>query len=420
MDIVIIGNSAAGTAAIEAIRKSDSKSRIIQLTDESHPLYSRCLLSHYIAGTLGKQGLYYRDKGFHEQMNIDLFIESRVKAVDPEKQKVECDDGRSFDFDKLLIATGASSKLPPNMTGGIDGIFTLRTLDDANIIKKKMQNMKNAVVLGGGLIGMRAAYALSKTGLNVKVIMKSDHILSQMIDFRAALVVTQRLAENNIEVLANTDVSEVLPKQHQLKAVKTDRGRELDCELLIVAKGVNANTDLIEGTDIDKRWGIVTNSNMQTNYQNIFAAGDVAETMDITTGEYSVNALWTCAVQQGNIAGLNIAGKEAEYDGSLGMNSMNIFNVPVISFGITSPKDESEYTILVDDRVEQGNYRKVTIKDDRIVGIIIIGKVENAGVLLALIQKKADVSRYQDELLSENFNYGNIIKHEGIKALERY
>ena len=174
--------------------------------------------------------------------------------------------------------------------------------------------------------------------------------------------IQKELKVHNIEVQTQTDITEIVTRSKKIAAIKTDQGQDINCELLVVAKGVSANTGLIENTDISKQWGIITDENMRTNHKNVFAAGDVAETYDIVTEEHTINALWTCAVQQGLVAGYNIAEKPKVYNGSLGMNSLNFFNTSLISYGINSPKDESEYKILVDRKHDQNNYKKIIIK----------------------------------------------------------
>lgn len=419
-NIVIIGNSAASTAAIETIRKYDQKVSIIQITDEPDMLYSRCLVPYYLSGGIDKNGLLFRLNGFHKNMKVDLHAGKRVMEVIPQKQQFKCDNGSTFNYDKLLITTGGSPQIPKNIPKNLKGIFVLRTFANGEAIKKVIPRTKNVVILGGGLIGMRIAYALSKCGLKVTVVIRSNRILSQMIDFGASQVLIKPLLENNIEIMTQTDIIEVQEKNNKLISVKMDNGEVKDCEMLIVAKGVNANTELIQNTDIKKHWGIITNEYMQTNYKNIFAAGDVAETFDIATEEYTINALWTCAVQQGHIAGLNLIEKTTSYDGSLGMNSLNFFDIPLISFGITSPRDESKYEVLVSDYPQQNIYKKIYIENNRIKGIILVGKIANAGILLSLIREKVDVSTFQHELLSDKFNFGSILKYKGKTELEKY
>jgi nitrite reductase (NADH) large subunit len=420
MNIVIIGNSAAGTAAIEAIRKLDNRSTITQLSDEIHPLYSRCLTSYFIAGKIDKDKLLYRASDFHKKMKVELFSGTIAEEVDTKRQQLKCHSGKQFDYDKLLIATGSSPKMPSDIPPGIDGIFKLRTLDNAVAIKGRIPQAKNGVVLGGGLIGMRAAEALSRCDLKVTVIVQSKHILSQMIDFWAAQIIQKIILEKNIEILTQTDISEVIHKNNNLVAVKTSAGKLLDCEILIVAKGVSANMQLIENSNIEKRRGIITNEYMQTNIANVYAAGDVAETYDIASAEHVTNALWTCAVQQGSVAGQNILDQQKIYNGSISQNALNLFDVSLISMGITSPKDDSKYKIISDSRPSRNIYKKLIIQKNLLKGIILLGKIDSAGILLDLIQRKTDVSGFEDELLNDSFNYGKIIKYIGREALDRY
>lgn len=420
MNILIIGNSAAGTAAIEAIRRYDRKSVIHLLSDEPHTLYSRCLLSYYLSDVLSRDALRYRDVDFLDRMQVQAHLGRRAVELDTVRQSVRSDDGSDLPFDRLLIATGSSAKLPDNIPKGIEGVCVLRTVDDADVIKKTIKHAKSAVVLGGGLIGMKAASALSACGLGVKVVVRSGRVLSQMIDDGASRFYTNRLLESGIEVLSRTDVSEVQSHQNRLTAVKTDQGQVIPCELLLVAKGVQPNMDLLQGTDIRKRWGIETDPYMRTSHESVFAAGDVAETFDIAAEERAVNALWTCAVQQGRVAGLNMIDRATAYDGTIGMNSLNLCGLPLISYGVTSPKPGSAYRTLVREESGRAVYRKIVLKDHRIKGIILLGRIDDAGVLLSLLQRKTDVSSFEDELLGDRFDFARLAGTGDPSVLERY
>jgi nitrite reductase (NADH) large subunit len=420
MKILVIGNSAASTAAIEAIRTRDTRSVITQISDETHPLYSRCLLSYYLAGKIDGGGLAYRSADFHKKMDVQLNPGCSALAVDTAGQNVTCTDGKTYPFDALLIGTGSSAKVPDAVPRNIQGVYVLRTFSDAESIRRRIPQAKSAVVWGGGLVGMRAADALARCGLRVYVVVGSNRILSRMIDFDAAGIIGGKVKENNIEVVTGADILEVMHRDGAVVGVRTNHGEALQCEILIVAKSVKANTGPIRDTDIKIHWGIVTNASMQTNHENIYAAGDVAETFDITTEEYGVNALWTCAVQQGRIAGENIAGKPSQYAGSVGMNSLNFWGVPLISFGVTAPKDESSWTIVTDSRPERNIYKKAVIKDNRIKGLILVGAIANAGVLFSLVQDRIDVSPFMDQLLDDHFDFARVIRYGGKSVLERY
>jgi NAD(P)H-nitrite reductase large subunit len=423
MRIVIIGNSAAGTAAIEAIRQHDSQSRIVQLSDEEFPLYSRCLLSYYLAGAISRERLFYRELNFHKTHDVRLHSGSGFRAVnlDTERQQIRCDNGTTIDYDRLLICTGSSAKLPSNLPRGIEGIHVLRNIADAETLKAQLQNARSAVVLGAGLIGIKAATALNASGIKTTIVARSRRVLSQMMDDEASRIITRQLREKNIEVLLGADISEVQSVRNKLTGVKTDEGLRMECQLLIAAKGVSPNTALIDATPIEKEWGIKTDLHMRTNRENVFAAGDVAEAFDIVLDDYTINALWTCAAEQGRIAGLNLVGKTTPYNGALGMNSLNVCDVSLISFGITTPDDESQFRIRMISQPEKSKYKKIVLgPDGRIKGIILVGKIENAGVLLSLIQRKFDVSTFEEELLSDRFNFGKLLQYCGEEEMKTY
>lgn len=424
MKYLIIGNSAAGTGALEAIRKCDQEGTVTILSDEKHRLYSRCLLSYYLAGIIDETALSIRPDNFHKDMNAELVTGVRVDNIDTENRKAIGSNGEKYDYDRLLIATGASAKLPANIPSGMSGIHVLRTIDDAGMIEHRIKKNGIAVILGGGLVGLKAAFALNKRSMKVYVVLRSPHVLSQMIDFEAAQIVKERMLEGGIEVLTGSDISQVETTDGEIKsvAIAAEDGKEiqLSCDILIAAKGVTPNINLIENSGIEKDWGILTDSNMRTNVEDIYAAGDVAETMDIATGKRTVNALWTCAVHQGKTAGFNMAGTALKYDGSVGMNSLNFTGVDLISFGVVRPKDEPEYEILTYSNPYSNVYKKIVLKDNVIKGLILVNNVDNAGILLSLLSKKTNVSGFKGSLLKDNFNFGKIVNAGGARELKRF
>jgi len=429
MRVVIIGNSAAGTGALEAFRKWDRDSPVTVISDETASLYSRCLLSYYMADDIDQSRLAFRARDFHKRLRAKVILGRKVELVDPEKQHVICDDGSKVGYDRLLIATGGSAKLPSNIPSNVDGVFVLRTIADAEVIRRCIHSGKRAVVLGGGLVGMKAAFALRKRGMEVTVVVRSPFVLSQMIDAGAARIVMARLKEHGIETLTGADVSEVESVKRHISAVKTaivdskgleSSGKLQPCDLLVVAKGVTPNMQMVNGTEIQCNRGIITNSKMQTSVENIYAAGDVAETYDIATQQQSVNALWTCAMQQGKIAGINMAGRAKDYDGSVGMNSINFPGVDLISFGMVRPPENQGYEVQTDGRAGARIYKKVVLKDNRIKGLVLVNRIDNAGVLLSLLSRKVDVTGIKSELLSDGFNFGRVLGSRGAAEQARY
>ena len=407
MNYVIIGASAAGINCAESIRDIDRKSKITVISDEEYPLYSRCLLTYLISGRIKKDGLKFKEEDFYKKNNIETILGKRANKLDLKKKEVILEDKNPVKFDKLLIATGASPKKLGIPGEELKGVFGLRTIKDAGSIISMLDSVKKAVILGGGLIGLRDAYALNAQGKSVSVVVKSPQVLSQMLDREGAALIEKRLVRNGIEVMKGLSATKVLGKD-KVEGILLDNEEKLECELVIIGKGVTPNSDIVKGTGIEVNWGILVDKNLKTSRRDVYAAGDVAETYDIAREETNVNAIWPCAVEQGKIAGLNMAGRIVEYDGSLGMNSIDFFDLPAISMGITKPKKKGYEEIkTLDDK--NFVYKKIVLKDNIIRGFVLIGKVENAGVIGILAKKKINAKDIKSDLLKDNFDYAKIL-----------
>ncbi len=403
---IVIGNSAAGIAAVEAIRGKDRDSKITVISDEDYTAYCRCVLSYFLAGDAPENKLIYRPKQFYKENNIELLLNKKVTRVDPQKNRVVLEDNEKLGYDKLIIATGSSPKFPDIKGIRKSGISGFRTIKDIKEVIGMLPVVKTAVCLGGGLIGLKAAYALRKRGLEVKVIVKSKQILSQLLDKPGADIIQGHLESHGIEIVTGADVSEFLG-EGELKAVKLDSGKVIGCEIAIIGKGVSPNVGLVKNTDIRVDEGIILDSCLKTSVDNIFAAGDCAETYDIATEKSQVNALWPNAVEQGALAGKNMAGDTLEYPGSIGMNSVDFFDLPVISMGIV--KEEPDMEVLSSIDTKNKLYRKIVLKNNCVKGVILLGKIENSGVFLKLIKEKTDVSALKKDLLDESFSYAKVM-----------
>ncbi|UCD55643.1 MAG: NAD(P)/FAD-dependent oxidoreductase [Candidatus Omnitrophota bacterium] len=422
MNYVIIGGSAAGVTACETIRKHNKKSSITLISDEKFPLYSRCLLTYLIAGTIGEDKLCFKDKNFYKENDIKTYLGKKAVSVDRKERRVSLEGGTKISYDKLLIATGATPKSVD--VPGVDkkGVLTVRKIDDARAIMNMLDNVKEIAVLGGGLIGLRDAYALRQRDKKVTVIVKSPQVLSQMVDMDAARVIASVLEKNGIKIMTGVAAKEIAGDK-SVESILLDNGERLACQLVIIGKGVKPNTELASSAGLKVEDGIVVNEFLQTSDKNIFAAGDVAETYDIARESGRINALWPCAVEQGGIAALNMLGKKKTYDGSLSMNSVDFFGLASISMGITKPtlqlrsgsvvseveppKEEKKYEII--SRTGENLYKKFVLKDNKIVGMVLVGDIKTAGIVSALIKNKIDVSSIKDILLDDDFNYAKIM-----------
>ena len=404
--ICIIGNSAAAISAVEAVRERDKDSRITMISDEEYPAYCRCLISYLLAGDISESKLALRPQDFYTINKIDLCLGKKVVKLDPKKRRLTLADNEKIEFDIALIATGARPDYPDIKGINKEGVSGFRTIKDAKDCLTWAQFAKVASVLGGGLIGLKAAYALRKKGLDVKVIVKSKHVLSQVLDEAGASLVQRHLEHHGIDVLPGQDVAEIIGNG-QVKAVKLGTGKVIGSPIVIVGKGVKPNIELVKESDIKTEFGIITNEYLETSVDGIFAAGDVAQCFDLVRNAAYINALWPNAVEQGKIAGANICGEKIAYAGSLAMNSVEFFGLPVISIGLKKTEPGFEALEFIDKR--NFIYKKFVLKENVLKGFIAIGKIKNSGVILKLIRDKIDISSIKQDLIDDSFSYAKAI-----------
>src|SRR4030067_2350037 len=334
MRYVLIGGRAAGISAIEAIRSVDRTSPIELFSGEGTPFYSRVLLSYYIAGAITKEELHFRPLEFFADNKVNAHLGQRFSQVLPESKSIRMGDGREYPFDRLLIASGSSPKIMEVPGKDKKGVVVMRNIDHAQEIVNRVEGMKTACVLGGGLIGLRTGYALSVRGVKVKIIVKSGHVLSQMLDQESAEMIQGTMRQHGIDIRTGRDAVEMVGKE-SVEGIILDDGERINCQLVVIGKGVQPNVDFLSSTQIKVNEGILSDETMMTSVPDIYVAGDVAETYDLTTGRTSVNAIWPCAFEQGRVAGLKMAGKKAKYEGAVLMNSLHFYGLPVSSIAIT-------------------------------------------------------------------------------------
>ena len=408
MRYAIIGSSAAGISAVEAIRSKDKKSDITVISDEKKPLYSRCLISYLLAGTIDKDKIWIRPDDFFKKNKAEAILGVRAEKIDLKNREVYLKNKEKVKFNKLLIATGSSPKLDDVPGNDKKGVFPLRTLAHAVQIQAALDKVKSVAVLGGGLIGLRAAYALRSRGKDVSIFVRSPQILSQIIDEESAGIMQRHIEKKGIKIFTGRYAREIKGKL-SVEGLALDNGSDVDCQLVVVGKGVSPNIEIAKEAGLETNWGIVVDSSLRAGSKDVFAAGDVVESHDIALEENTINAIWPVACEQGRIAGLNMSGEDQVYDGTLAMNSIEFFGLSVISIGITKPK-KAIYKEIVKKDLSNNKYKKIVLRDDVIVGAIFVNAIENIGVIGALIKNKVNVKDIKDIALEDYFDYGRIIK----------
>ncbi len=400
---VIIGNGPAGVNAIEAIRKVDQEGDIVNISEEPYLPYSRPMLSYLVAGKVTEDRLYFRPSTFYEQYDVTPILGDKVVGVDSRAHIVVLESGTKVPYDKLLVATGRSSG-SLNIEGFEGpGIFGLVTYDDAKGILKHMPKVEEVVVIGSGLIGLKAAEALRVAGKKVRVVEIGPHVLPLAVDPRAAEILSSVLVENGIDIYASNSVSEIWRDAHQqITGCLLADGTELAAQMVISAAGLHPNMDFLIPTLARVSTGVIVDHFLGTTEEDIYAAGDVSESRDIITGRSNLSAVWPRASEQGYCAGYNMAGFPKEYDGGYGMNSVAFFGLSCITIGdVLTEKDTHE--ILVREIPDEGIYFKVILEDDMVRGVVQVGRILNVSAMNRLIRKRVNVGSFKDYLLEEKF-----------------
>jgi len=443
-DYVIIGNSAAGLAAVSSIRSSDREGSIIVLTNELFNNYSKPLITYYLSGKVGLENIYFKNEEFYSDNNVLLKTKTNIVRIDFKLKQVISDKGICCKYNKLLIASGGTPIIPKmkvydcseaiktsdnvkikpdqvkkypelldsNNYKDISGIFTFTNLDDAikvqaHIVKNKI---KEAVILGGGLIGLKSAEALLEIGIKVQIIELSDRILSATFDKQASIIIEKELESKGSRIYTGNTISKIIIKNGALNGIELKDGEKIASRLLIVAVGVIPDLSIIKNSEMGKEKislnkGIITDEYMETGIKDVFAAGDIVESYDFITGARRNFAIWPLAVRQGEVAGSNMAGLNKTYDGSCFMNSIEILKIPTISMGITNPSEDMQgnIEIIKDFKPEKKTYKKIVMLDSKIIGIILEGNIDRAGIYGGLIKNKVDVSAIKENLVREDF-----------------
>ena len=427
MKYLIIGNSAAAVGAVEAIRRNDKGNFITIISDEPHHVYSRPLISYLLAGHTKEDKMYYRDENFYKENNVETVFNKRVTGVDTKKKQVILDNkgqvargkGQAIEYDKLLIATGGTPFVPPIKGKDRKNVYTFTKWSDAAEILKVSKNVKKAVVIGAGMIGLKAIEGLNAIGIDVTVVELAPEVLSRALDKDASRIVQRKMEEAGVEVITNNEVVEITGKGNVATGVVLRDKKKIKCDLVIVAIGVIPNIGFIKDSGIKINRGIVVDERMETNLKGIYAAGDVAEALNMLTNEKMPIPIWPLAYRQGGIAGDNMSGGSQVYKGGFPMNSIEFPGVPTISIGIIEPRGEGYESIIKNDAAN-GNYKRIIIKNERLVGAILVGDdVDRAGILTGLIKEQTLVTAFKDKLLDRNFGFVHTSREHRRVKLEK-
>ena len=387
---LIIGNGVAGTTAAENIRKLDKTGKITVVTEESTPFYYRMRLPDFISGDLTEDKLNAKKEAWYKDQGIDLTLNTRIQGANPGKRAVTTQSNQEIPYDRLLVATGSRSFIPPMKGADKKGVFALRTIQDARNIVAWSKNIQKVVLIGGGLLGLEAGNALRNLGKKLTVVEFFPRLLPRQLDVAGGGRLQTMMEGMGFSFRLGAKTQEI-QGEDRVSGVLLEGGELLQAEMVIVSAGVRPALELAKALNLDHDKGVKVDEEMKTSQPGIYAAGDVAEFKGIPYG------IWTAATEQGQIAGINMAGGNALYKGTVMANTLKVVGVDLASAGNIDVENKLESKVRTDQKV----YKKIVLENDQIVGCIMLGDTKGFTKITKLMSEKQNVSQIKETLFSE-------------------
>lgn len=389
MKYVIIGNSVAAIGAIESIRKRDQEGDIILISKEPYHTYSRPLISYLLQGKTDLEKMKYRPCDFYEKMKCHTRLNEVVCQIQPELQQVMLEGGEVISYDKLLVATGSRPFIP--RLEGLETVsqkFTFMDLDSAQALQSSINKDSKVLIVGAGLIGLKCAEALKPLVDEVVVCDIAGHVLSSVLDEEGSKYLQNHLEKEGIRFYLKNGV-----KKFESNRAYLQDDTEIEFNSLVLAVGVIPNIELVQQAGGTTNRGIWIDSYCQTSLENIYAAGDCTESIDLIDGKQKILAIIPNAYRQGECAGTNMALGHQIFDKAIPMNAVGFYGLHLVSAGT----QDGEGLVIKDDK----NYKKLIIKDNLLKGFMMIGDVENAGIYTSVIREQIPLSSIDFQLMKE-------------------
>jgi len=394
---LIVGSSHAALEAATAIRLIDGDGALTLLTRDRRLPYSPTILPYVVSGRSQPDEVTLRDQAYFRGNAIEFVSGATVASVDPTQSSLRLASGETWQYDRLLIATGAAPMLPP--VAGLTEVpfHVLRSMDDAIELRQAIGQAESAIVLGAGLIGMHAAENMAKAKVAVTVVELQAHALSTYFQPKASAIIERIFARNGIRMLMGQTLTSVTRQGKSCIATLAD-GATIAADLLLVCTGVKPNIGFLNGTGIEVDSGILVDDRMRTNVPNIWAAGDVAQARGLWGGTV-VNGILPNAAEQGRIAGLGMADDAGgkPFPGAVPLNTYSFFGQQAVSVGRADAGDGFE----IEESSSEGVYRRIVLKDGQLVGIATINDFVDAGIMWQLIRRRIDLSSVKSEFLAD-------------------
>jgi nitrite reductase (NADH) large subunit len=392
----IIGNGVAGARAAVKIREADQKGEIRIFTEEAYPFYYRVRFPEYVAGEVTIQNLTIHTKEWYQSKEILIHLEEGITEVNAPKKEVTSQKGKTYAYDLLLMATGGNAFVPPIKGTEKKGVFTLRTMKDAIGMKEFSGGVKQAILVGGGLVGLETGGALLRRGIKVAVIEHNPRILPRQMDPDGAKILQGKMESMGFSFFLNSQSEEMIGKE-TVEGLRLKDGRTVEGQMVIISAGVKPNIKLAQTMGLETKNGILVNDRLETKIEGLFAAGDVAEHRGRVYG------IWPAAQRQGETAGVNMSGGNVLYEGTVVSNTLKVVGIDLTASGDIDAEGKLES--VVKSNREKSIYRKVTFKEDKIVGCILLGNIKGNSEILNAIEKQVNVKALKGFILEDDFDF---------------
>ena len=413
-DYLVVGNSAAGVTAAEYIRANDEAASVTIVSREPYPAYGRPLISYMIEGKTSEEKMWLKSADFYEQHGFKTIFgpEGEVTELSPDAHQVTMSDGSTIEYGKCLLATGSVPFVPP--IKGLEGkknVYSFLTLDDAKQAWAAAEaataqshaegRTSRIVVIGAGLIGLKAAEALSHHVDEVLVLELAPRILPAVLDERGAEILQALLENKGIYCKPGVSASELLGEADRVTGALLTNGEQVDCDMVIAAVGVRPNSSLAVAAGAKQGRGLICDETLRTSLPDVYAAGDLVQVTDLLDGAQRPLALWPNAMRQGKLAGMHMAGvAEAEpFEGSFAVNAVDFFETSLLTAGVINPAEDSGCEVKL--FVEGDRYAKFVTRDGALVGYILLNRPANAGIYTSLIEYRIPLSELEGDVFGE-------------------
>ena len=400
MKIVIVGNGLAGTLAAKTVRELDQEAGIEIFGEEKYAYYPRPNLIEFLAGRLPYEKLFAFPEIWSTRQRIGLHFGERVARIRPDERTVETGTGGIFPYDALLLASGARAVVPPLTGSGLKGVFVLRTLDDALAVLDHLRTHAHVAVLGGGLLGLEIARAIRVRGAEVCVVEFFDRLLPRQLDPAAAGILKHQIEKTGISVRLGAVSREILGAA-EVRGIRFESGDEVEADLVVIAAGIKPELALAKDAGLTVDRGIVVDDRLRTSRPEIFAAGDVAE------HQGRVYGIIPASFEQARAAAHNMLGMDMPYAGTVPSNTLKVAGLSVTSVGEVNP-EAGGHEVLVRSVPEDGLYKKIVLKEGRLIGAIWMGTKKGASEIGRLVALKKDIESRKGDLLEDTFDFAEM------------